>query len=159
MTTQPSSNHLLGRGLRLEEPTPGLDHSRDLVLTEGPNGLLDFAWNSGIENLGQCLIIALTTLLGSDPFNTGFGFRGLAALAEEDNPIMQREKIRIGIIELLKKDRRIKRIIDVRFTQNELDLLSGSASADSRRTLHIAVQFETITHQVHSISLGDMKPI
>lgn len=153
MTPQNLENHPLGTGLLLQEISPGLSHSRDLALTPGPNGLLDFAWTTGIENLGQCLSIAITTLLESDPFNTAFGFRGLSALAQEDNPVLQKERIRIGIIELLKKDRRIKRIIDVRFTQNDLQ---NPTQAKDRRLLQVIVQFETITHQIHSVSLGDL---
>src|SRR5687768_11418752 len=55
---------LLGQGLACT-PVTSFDVGRDLELVPGPHGL-DLARVSGIDNLGQALAIALTTLLGTD---------------------------------------------------------------------------------------------
>ena len=140
---------LLGRGLRAEEITPGFDHGRDLALANGPNGR-DLSFVSGMDNLGQDLKIALTTPLGGDVFNTGFGFDGLNALAEETAPVLMRERVRVAVIKLLTRDPRVRRILDV-------DLGSASPSAPVlARTLEVEVAFETATGEKLNFRLGEL---
>src|SRR5689334_4444568 len=98
---------LLGRGMACS-PVSGADLGRDLTLVSGPRGV-DLARVSGIDNLGQSLQIALTTLLGSDVFNTDFGFDGLNALATETDPILVRERLRISVVQVLRRDPRVRR--------------------------------------------------
>src|SRR5687768_4441507 len=74
------------------------DLGRDLRLAAGPNGR-DLARVRGLDNLAQSLAIALTTLLGSDLFNTEFGFDGLNALVEETSPLLTRERVRVAVIQ------------------------------------------------------------
>lgn len=139
---------LLSWGLECEQIFPGVDLGRDLKLTQGSDGL-DFARVESLENLHQDLSIALTTLLGSDIFNTQFGFDGINAMAEETNPVMVRERIRIAIIKLLRKDPRIRRIVDIKLEDNRLDVpVSGN------RELNVKVAFETISGDRNSIDLG-----
>ncbi len=145
-------DRILGWGLACEQIFPGVDLGRDLRLARGPAGL-DFARVEGMENLGQVLSIALTTLLGSDLFNTEFGFDGLNALAEETNAVMVRERVRIAVIQVLRKDPRIRRIVDVKLEDGQLERpLPGS------RELNVRVAFETITGDQATVDLGKVMP-
>ncbi len=140
---------LLGWGLICEPVFPGLDLGRDLQLVVNANNKRDFAKIEALDNLSQDLTIALTTALGSDIFNTQFGFDGINALAEETNPIMIRERIRIAIIQLLQKDPRVRRIVDIKLEDGRLDLpIPGS------RELDVRVVFEVISGEQATINLG-----
>ncbi len=146
---------LLGWGLACEKIQKDLDIGRDLRMEIGQNGL-DFAqvdathFNKDKEdNLGQSLSIALTTALGSDIFNTQFGFDGINALAEETNPIMIRERIRIAIIKLLQKDSRVRRIVDIKLEDGRLDIPTPGS-----RELDVRVVFEVISGEQASINIG-----
>lgn len=143
---------LLGWGLICKPILPGIDLGRDLRLVAGLKGL-DFARVEGIENLHQDLSIALTTLLGSDIFNIEFGFDGLNALAEETNPIMLRERVRIAVIQLLRKDPRIRRIVDVKLEDGQLEIpVPGS------RELNVHVVFETVSGEQARVAIGKVIP-
>ncbi len=139
---------LLGWGLVCDPTLPGGDLGRDLRLEVGPNGR-DFARVSAMDNLGQNLTIALTTRLGDDIFNSKFGFDGLNAIAEGTETILVRERIRISIIQVLRRDPRIRRILDVKLNDGRLE----SAPAGSRE-LDVSVAFETVTGDQNTISLG-----
>jgi phage baseplate assembly protein W len=146
---------LLGWGLSCEKIQKDLDIGRDLRMEMGQNGL-DFAqvdathFNKDNEdNLGQSLSIALTTALGSDIFNTQFGFDGINALAEETNPVMIRERIRIAIIKLLQKDSRVRRIVDIKLEDGRLDIPTPGS-----RELDVRVVFEVISGEQASINIG-----
>jgi hypothetical protein len=138
----------LGLGLAFDLITPGVDLVRDVRFADGPNGL-DLATVSSFDNLTQSLSVALTTRLGDDLFNVTYGFDGLNALVEETNPVMQQERIRISIIVVLKKDPRVRRIIDVAFVDGRLNQpLAGS------RELDVLVAFEAVSGDSVSIDLG-----
>lgn len=95
----------------------GLDPAAlDLVLADGPRGL-DLACVAGPDCLAQALRIALTTPLGADVLDAGFGFAGLRALAEETDPALARERVRVAVIQTLRRDTRITRIRSVRMAQ------------------------------------------
>ena len=138
---------LLGQGLACPQVSND-DLGRDLALVVGPNGL-DLARVSGVDNLAQGLRIALTTLLGSDIFNTSFGFDGLNALATETDPILLRERLRIGIIQTLRKDPRVRRVVDVKLGDDRLD-----APVAGTRELDVRVVFETVTGDQATADLG-----
>jgi hypothetical protein len=153
----------LGKGLEFDLISPGLDLTRDIRLFDGPGGR-DLALVSGFANLTQALSVALTTRLGDDVFNTTYGFDGLNAIAEETNPIMQRERIRISIIVVLRKEPRVRRIVDVAFVDSRLDEV-GANAVDSAvdklekktatdRELHVRVAFEAISGDQVAIDLG-----
>jgi phage baseplate assembly protein W len=152
---------ILGWGLDCDPIYPGLDLGQDLKITIGPNGK-DFARVEAIDNLSQSLEIALTTLLGSDIFNTQYGFDCLNALVEETNPVLVRERVRIAIIQVLRKDPRIRRIVDLKLLDARLDApdttidenLSFEERLERWRTLDVRVVFETISGDETSISLG-----
>jgi len=152
---------ILGWGLACYPIYPGLDIGRDLKMTVGPNGK-DFARVEAMDNLSQTLEIALTTLLGSDIFNTQFGFDGLNALVEETNPVLMRERVRISIIQVLRKDTRIRRIVDLKLLDARLDPpdvnVNNNLSPEERlerwRTMDVKVVFETISGDESSINLG-----
>ncbi len=103
---------LLGIGLALQSSDGSSDGPLDLAFT--PDGR-DIALVSGIEALGQDLKIALTTGLGTDPFDLNFGFAGAAAMVEETDPNLVRERLRVAVIRVLQLEPRISRIRAVDF--------------------------------------------
>jgi hypothetical protein len=143
-----SRKRLLGTGLRLVPILPGVDLGRDLVLERGDGGL-DFARIEGIENLGQDLTVAMTTLLGSDLFNSDFGFDGLNALVEETDTVLARERIRVAVILVLKKDARVRDILDVNLDDQRLRPQPAGS-----RELNIQVEFNTVSGDQASLGLG-----
>ncbi|ESA32882.1 hypothetical protein N836_24145 [Leptolyngbya sp. Heron Island J] len=141
---------LLGWGLACKEINPSLDVGRDLKLETSATGL-DFARVTGLDILNQDLAIALTTLLGSDIFNIQFGFDGLNAIAEETNPVLVRERVRIAIIQLLQKDPRVRRIVDIKLDDGQL-----VAPVPGSRELNVRVEFETVSGEQTAIDLGEV---
>ena len=122
------------------------DNGRDLVLATDPvTGLADFAQIEKIDALGQSLELALTTAIGSDVFNTDFGFDGLRALAEETSPAIVRERVRVAVVQVLRKDPRVRNVHDV-------DL--GDDFVPGTRELSVAVAFQTITGDDAQANLG-----
>jgi phage baseplate assembly protein W len=139
---------VLGWGLACEPVFPGADLGRDLRLERGPNGL-DFARLEGTDNLNQALTMALTTPLGDDVFNIAYGFDGLNALAEETNPILARERIRVAIIQVLRKDPRVRQIVDVKVAGGQLE-----PPVPGDRSLAVRVDFIAVTTDRSSLEFG-----
>ena len=136
---------LLGRGLRL---APVGDLGRDLeLLADGT----DLAMVQGVDNLGQALAVAVLTPLGGDVFNTAFGFDGLNALVDESSPVLQRERVRVSIVQLLQKDARVSRIVDVRLVDARLDAPTTGAA----RQLDVRVVFEVTSGDQLTLSAGN----
>lgn len=140
----------LGWSLNAALLSPGTDHARDIALAPGPSGL-DLAPVVGPENLAQALGIALTTLLGSDVFNVQFGFDGLNALAEETNPVLARERIRVAVIQVLRQDPRVRRVLDVTLGPGGP---GEPAGVIDRRRLTVEVRFETVSGDEIQVKLG-----
>jgi len=134
----------LGRGLQL---VPIGDLGRDLTLTADG---ADLAMVDGVENLAQSLSVAVLTPLGADMFNTAFGFDGLNALVEESAAVMQRERVRVSIVQLLQKDARVRRIVDVRLVDSRLDAPTTGAA----RELDVRVVFEVTSGDQLTLSAG-----
>ncbi|MET8308604.1 hypothetical protein [Micromonospora sp. NPDC005173] len=163
---QAAQRRYLGWGLAFEPTMPGLDLARDVVFDDGPNGRV-LALVAGTENVAQSLAVALTTLRGSNVFDATFGFDGLNALAEPVEPTLIREQVRIGIITLLDRDPRVRRIVDVNLDDGRLgaggtgDGQDDAARAALRasRTLQVQVQFETITDDRLSVHLGELPSV
>ena len=63
---------LLGWGVAAAPLFPGEHLGQDVEFADG-----DLAVVSGIDNLSQDLTLALTTALGTDPFNVNYGFDGV----------------------------------------------------------------------------------
>ncbi|MCG5444172.1 hypothetical protein NIE79_002317 [Micromonospora sp. NIE79] len=161
---QAAQRRYLGWGLAFESTMPGVDLARDVVFDDGPNGRV-LAVVAGTENVAQSLAVALTTLRGSNVFDATFGFDGLNALAEQIEPNLIREQVRIGIITLLDRDPRVRKIVDVNLDDGRLGV--GATGADdaagaalrSSRTLQVQVQFETITDDRLSVHLGELPSV
>jgi phage baseplate assembly protein W len=145
----------LGRGLACPATDPESGIGRDLVLTSGT--VVDLAMVDGIENLDQCLEIALTTALDSDVFNTGFGFDGLNALVEETNAALVRERVRVAVINLLSSDSRVRSITDLNVDPAADASAPGLTLAqriDAWRSMNVAVAFEAITGERATVVVG-----
>jgi hypothetical protein len=150
---------VLGTGLAFPRIDPALDIGRDLTLTQGPDGL-DLVRVDGMDNLGQCLEVALTTALGDDAFNIAFGFDGIRALAEETNPVLVRERVRVAVIRVLANDPRVVRIVDLKLLDGRLE--PGSPPADGQlaaridrwRTVKVDVAFEAVSGERVVVTLG-----
>lgn len=140
----------LGYSAAAAEIAPGIDLGRDLVLATGPNGT-DLQLVEALDALDQSLAIALTTGRGTDVFNTDFGFDGLNALAEETDPVMVRERVRVSIIALLQRERRVRRIVDVKIADDRLERPTPGS-----RELDVRVAFEAITGDTATASLGQV---
>ena len=159
-TTSLARRRALGTSLACPLVQPGLDLGRDLQLATGQNGL-DFAALDGIDNLSQCLEIGLTTALGADVFNVGFGFDGINALVDGTDPTLVREQVRISVIRLLQSDSRVRSIIDLQVLDGRLLPQAGAPAGaslqdaiDAWRTLQVDVSFEVITGESAVVSLG-----
>ena len=158
---------VLGWSFASEAIEPGQDIGRDLRLVGGPRGR-DFARVDGLDALAQSLAIALTTLLGSDVFNTDFGFDGLNALVEGADPVIARERVRVAVIQVLRKEPRVRRIVDVKLLDGRLDPTSLPTSGDTdddpaarqarSRELHVRVAFETVSGDQATVDLGRLVP-
>lgn len=143
---------LLGRGAALPLIFPdGSDLGRDLAFAVDADGKRDLAFVRGIDCLTQDLSVALTTLLGSDLFNTEFGFDGARALAEETSALLVRERVRVAVIRTLQKDSRVRRVADVKFDDERLD---RPVAAGGNRVLRVRVVFETVTGETVAVELG-----
>lgn len=139
----------LGWGLACAPVAPGVDLARDIALVRGPGGR-DLALVEGAANLGQALELALTTRLGEDVFNVEFGFDGLNALAEETKRALVRERVRVGVIQAVRRDPRVRRVLEVH--------LEDRADGDPRK-LGVRVALETVTADRVLVELGGGIPI
>ena len=144
---------LLGWGFAAPPTMPGVDVGRDLTLVAGPKGR-DFARVEGIDCLAQDLTVAYTTMRGNDVFNTAFGFDGLRAFVEETNRALLRERVRVSVIDVLRRDPRIRRILDVRLDSEYKDPDTGDVVA----RLHTQVGFETVSGEQATADLGRLLP-
>jgi phage baseplate assembly protein W len=149
---QSVQRRVLGFSLACPQIAPGTDLGRDLTMEEDDNGL-DFVRVERVDALAQSLEIALTTALGSDVFNTGFGFDGLNAMAEGSSPVMTRERVRISVIDVLKKDPRVRDILDVKLEDDRL-----ASPGPGSRTLDVRVAFETLSGDPVTVDLGRVVP-
>ncbi|MFE2108555.1 hypothetical protein ACFXAF_22230 [Kitasatospora sp. NPDC059463] len=110
----------------------------DLQLRDG-----DLAAVTGPDALLQSVRLALTTALGTDPLDRGFGFDGLRVLAEERTPELVRERIRVAVLAVLRRDPRVRRVLDVR--------VDDPSGAD--RALVVGAVLETDTGAVLPVTL------
>lgn len=138
---------LLGWSAACPPLLPGLDHGRDVVIEDG-----DLARVHSIDCLGQSLSIALTTALGSDVFNTSFGFDGLNALVEESEPVLVRERVRVSVVQVLRNEPRVRQVLDVNLGDERLRPAATG-------TLDVAVSFETVSLDQATIELGRVTPV
>lgn len=145
--TGPEAQRLLGKGLALVPIHPGQDIGLDIAFGPSPSanaspgggGLRDLVTVAGLDTLLQDLTVALSTGLGTEPLNTGFGSDAFRIIAEESDPILLRERIRVAVMRVVAADPRVARLVSV--TIDDTAPLERSA----RRTdLAVEVVFETI---------------
>ncbi|MFB7477147.1 hypothetical protein [Kitasatospora sp. NPDC056184] len=110
----------------------------DLLLRDG-----DLATVTGPDAVLQSVRLALTTALGTDPLDPGFGFDGLRVLAEEHTPELVRARIRVAVLAVLRRDPRVRRVLDVR--------VDDPPGAD--RALVVGAVLETDTGAVLPVTL------
>ncbi len=144
---------LLGWNLRCEPTRPGVDHGRDLVLRPGPDGT-DLAAVEGIDCLVQDLALALTTLRGSDVLNENFGFDGLAAMAEDATPVLTQERIRVAVVAALRRDPRVRRVVDVKLEDARLE-----PPEPGSRELGVRVALDATTGDTVTIDLEGLHSV
>jgi phage baseplate assembly protein W len=140
----------LGWGIGCTDIADDPARGKDIVLTPSLIGARDIVLVEGLDNLSQALEIALLTPLGGDPFNIDFGFDGLNALVEETSAIMVQERVRVSLVTLLKKDRRVTRVVDVKLADGRLN----RPTAGQLRELDVRVVFETLTADTAAINFG-----
>lgn len=99
---------LLGWGPATESVAGDVEMAQDILWADG-----DLVLTAGLEALRQDLAAALVTGLGSDPLNPTFGFDGFEAIAEEPDRFLLRERLRVAVVNLLKRDPRIDRVDQV----------------------------------------------
>jgi hypothetical protein len=153
-----AQNRYLGWGLAFGDTLPGIDIARDISFSPQAGGrALDLVRGPG--NVSQALCVALTTLRGSDVFDAEFGFDGLNALTRAIEPVLIREQVRVGVITLLDRDPRVRRIVDVNLDDGRLGTGSSAVELHASRTLQVRVQFETITDDRLEVSLGELPSV
>jgi hypothetical protein len=140
---------LLGVGVRADLVSSA-DVLRDVVLTDSAGGK-DLALVVGIDNLGQCLAVGLTTLRGSDVFNQRFGFLGLTPLTQQTSPVLAREGVRSAVAEYLASDPRVRRILDL-----QVDNPMSAPTGGDRRVLDVRVSFEAVSGDTASLTSGGL---
>lgn len=112
------------------------DLVRDISLAPRANGALDLACVVGAANLGQDLALALTTRLGADPLDPGFGFDGMSAFTTNSTGVMVREQLRASVSKLVAQDPRVRTVTAV-----DVD---DDATSIASRTLTLDVEVDTI---------------
>ena len=154
-TSQLIQTKLLGWGPAAPPLFPGEHIARDIEFAGG-----DLALVTGRDNLSQDLTLALTTALGTDPFNVDYGFDGVNALVEEQNATIARERVRVSVIKLLTNDPRVRRILDVDLNGTQTDPQPSQLPGDgfaARRILNVQVAFETLAGDQSAVDLGEVK--
>jgi hypothetical protein len=137
---------LLGVAVRADLVSDA-DVSRDLALRRSAGGV-DLAIIEGVDALCQTMAVGLTTLRGSDPFNTGFGFLGLTPLVQQTSPELAREGLRGAVAEFVAGEPRVRRIID---------LVTGPPSqGPGSRRLDVTISFETISGDSVTVAVGGL---
>jgi hypothetical protein len=115
---------------------------------------LDGRTAEGEAALAQALTLAMVTLRGSDVFNSGFGFRGLAAIAEETDPVLRRERIRLAVIEVLRDEPRVRKIFTVRFPDEDGNEAMAPRALPPPRSVAVEAAFDTVAGATQTLVLG-----
>ena len=110
-TNPATARAVLGHGLALIQ-VPGSGSSLDLAWVEGASGR-GLGLVEGVDNLAQDLAVALLTPLGSDPFDTEFGFDGLDVLTLALGQGLREQLLRVSIIRTLLADPRVVEVPEV----------------------------------------------
>jgi phage baseplate assembly protein W len=90
----------------------------DLVIAPGPDGSPDLAMIAGKDELAQGIQVLVGTNLGSDIFNTAFGFDLIGALAAPKSFSQVRQLIRLCVVKALSQEQRIRQILTIAFVDD-----------------------------------------
>ena len=145
-----AARRILGKGLALQATDPGQDIGLDVAFGPAADGGRDLATVSGVDALVQDLRVALCTGLGADALNANFGSDAFRAMADESDPVLMRERIRIAVIRVLKADPRIRRVADVRL---DGEARQTAAAAGRTTELNVTAVFETALRDISTISI------
>lgn len=144
-----AQRRFLGKGLALSATDPGEDIGLDVAFGPSAAGKRDLVTVAGFDALVQDLRVALCTALGADPLNASFGSDAFGAMADEHDPVLMRERIRVAIIRVLKSDPRVRRLIEVRLDGEA----PRSGAAGRVNELDVVVAFETVLRDVATITI------
>lgn len=114
--TDRESRRLLGWGPKTASVAGDVEQMQDLLWSNG-----DLALVAGLAALRQDLSAALVTALGSDPLNPAFGFDGFEVIANESDRFLLRERLRVAVVNLLKRDPRVDRVEQVLIGRAEIE--------------------------------------
>jgi hypothetical protein len=112
----------------------------DLVLQDGRLGEV-----SGQANLVQALALRVLTPLGSDQFNTGYGFDAQNVFTQPATARTAQDLVSLNLVRTLSTDNRVREIRDVVF----LD----PAAAHHRRSWTVEVTIMTIGNEPQTFTL------
>jgi phage baseplate assembly protein W len=87
----------------------------DLVLARGADGSRDLVQIIGQPELAQCIQVLVGTTLGSDIFNTVFGFDLINTLAQAVPLKQMRELVRLCVAKALAQEPRIRQVQAIAF--------------------------------------------
>jgi hypothetical protein len=125
MLTDREARRLLGWGVKTASVAGNVEQAQDILWQDG-----DLAIEAGLQTLRQDLAAALVTARGSDPLNPGFGFDGFDTIAEEADRFLLRERLRVSVVNMLKRDTRVDRIDQVLIGRAEIEAArSGQTTA------------------------------
>lgn len=110
------ARRLAGWGPRTVSTAGDVASAQDILFVDG-----DLALGEGLDALTQDLGAALCTALGADPLDLGFGFAGFEAIAQETDRVMLRERLRVAVVNVLRRDRRIERVEQVLIGRGEIE--------------------------------------
>jgi phage baseplate assembly protein W len=90
----------------------------DFVVAAGAGGFADLALISGKDELAQGIQVLVGTNLGTDIFNTAFGFDLMNTLAMPKSMPQMRQLIRLCVVKALSQEPRIRQITAIAFVDD-----------------------------------------
>jgi len=87
----------------------------DRVAAEDGRTVRTFAEVGGVANLAQALTLRVLTPLGSDVFNTGYGFDAAEVLTGAATARTARDLVQLNLVRTLGTDARVREIREVTF--------------------------------------------
>jgi hypothetical protein len=109
------ARRLIGWGPVTESIAGKVEQTQDIVWRNG-----DLVIDGGLPTLEQDLAAAFVTGLGRDPLNPGFGFDGFDVISREPDRFILRERLRVAVVNLLKRDPRVDRVDQVLIGRDEI---------------------------------------
>jgi phage baseplate assembly protein W len=137
-----------GHGLRLVDG--------DLAVEQGR--LLEV---DGLENLVQALVLRIMTPLGTDVFNTGYGFDVRNAFTQPTGARLTSELIKLNLVRTLSPDPRVREVAAISFPDDAAHLAIhqelDSAAAEARRRGRLwpcEVSLRTVDGATHTLRVN-----